>query len=131
MKHSTLLLVAGLALAASAPAHAQTAAQPAASSALAPAPAGDIARGKKLFNTYGCSDCHGTSGEGGGNAGPKLAPNPLPYSLFSHQLRRPRQRMPIYTDKILSDQQVADLYAYMKAQPKAKDVKDIPLLDKE
>jgi mono/diheme cytochrome c family protein len=126
MKTSALLLAAafGLAGAAHAPAvHAQTA--PAAA-----APAGNVAHGKKLMLDYGCADCHGTSGEGGGNAGPKLTPSPLPFNLFAHQLRAPRARMPVYTPKTTSDQDVADLYAYIRSIPKPLDAKDIPLLNR-
>lgn len=91
------------------------------------APHGDPSRGKAIFAAYGCWQCHGYQGQGS-NAGPKLAPTPLPYQAFDHQLRWPRDRMPIYTAKTTSDQDAADMYAYLSGIPKAKAVADIPLL---
>ena len=37
--------------------------------------------------------------------------------------------MPAYTDKVVSDQEVADIYAYLKSLPAPRPVKDIPLLN--
>ena len=39
-------------------------------------------KGKSLFMSYGCFQCHGTLGQGG-NAGPRLAPNPMPYEALA------------------------------------------------
>lgn len=99
------------------------------SSALAQdaAPKGDGVHGKKIFDAYGCYQCHGYQGQGG--AGPKLAPTPLPYDAFSHQLRKPRGVMPVYTHVTTSDADVADIYAYLQTMPKAKTVADIPMLN--
>jgi mono/diheme cytochrome c family protein len=91
------------------------------------APKGDVAHGKAIFVTYGCYQCHGYQGQGS-QAGPKLAPNPLPYDAVDRQLRKPRAVMPIYTHKTTSDQDVADIYAYLLSIPKAKTVADIPAL---
>jgi len=91
------------------------------------APKGDAARGKKIFVTDGCWQCHGYQGQGS-NAGPKLAPNPLPFEAVSHQLRKPRGTMPVYTHVTTPDQDVADIYAYLQSMPKAKTVADIPQL---
>src|SRR5262249_42498432 len=85
-------------------------------------------RGKQLYIATGCYQCHGTSGEGGGNAGPRLAPGPLPLEGFTLQLRHPRQRMPVYTAVVMSDADVADIYAYLLTVPKGKTAADIPLL---
>jgi len=91
------------------------------------APKGDVARGKTVFASYGCWQCHGYQGQGS-NAGPKLAPNPMPYEALDRQMRKPRDRMPAYTHKTTSDQDVADVYAYLLSIPKAKTVAEIPLL---
>ena len=80
------------------------------------APKGDLAHGKKIFTTFGCYQCHGYQGQGS-NAGPKLAPNPLPYDAVARQMRKPRDRMPVYTHKTVSDADVADIYAYMQSMP--------------
>ncbi len=90
------------------------------------APKGDTANGKKLFETVGCFECHGYAGQGGG-AGPKLI-NPPPWEAFILQVRTPRQVMPPFTTKVLSDQQAADIYSYISTFPKPADPKTIPLL---
>ena len=46
---------------------------------------------------------------------------------FTAYVRNPRQ-MPPYTAKVLSDAQLADLWAYIQALPKSPPAKDIPLL---
>jgi ubiquinol-cytochrome c reductase cytochrome c subunit len=101
-------------------------ASPAAAAPAAP-PKGDAVHGKAIFAAYGCYQCHGYQGQGG-NAGSRLAPGPLPYAAVELQLREPRGRMPAYARKNLSDQDVADIYAYLLAIPKAKTVAEIPLL---
>ena len=90
------------------------------------APRGNVANGKKLFDTIGCFECHGWVGQGGG-AGPKLI-DPPAYPAFIVQVRTPRQAMPPFTEKVLTDQQVADIYAYVKTFPKPPDPNSIPLL---
>jgi len=89
-------------------------------------PLGNPANGKKLFETVGCFECHGFAGQGGG-AGPKLIDPPV-YPAFIVQLRTPRNIMPPFTAKVLTDQQAADIYAYISTFPKPADAKTIPLL---
>ena len=89
---------------------------------------GDAARGKQLFIEDKCYTCHGTQGAGGGIAGPKLAPDPLPLAAIEALVRRPASRMPPYSPDVLSDAQVADIYAYLKSIPAGKPASQIPLL---
>jgi mono/diheme cytochrome c family protein len=89
-------------------------------------PAGNVANGKKLFETDGCFQCHGWAAQGGG-AGPKLNPPPA-FPAFLLQLRTPRQLMPPYAASVLSDQQAADIHAYLMTFPKPPDPKTIRLL---
>ena len=91
-------------------------------------PAGSAERGKKIYMEQLCHNCHGTVGQGGGVAGPRIAPNPFPYGAFVQQVRKPRQVMPPYTEKVLSDQDLADIYAYIVAIKPSPAAKDIPLL---
>lgn len=105
-------------------------------SAPLPVPTGDKAEGFKLFLRYGCFQCHGTVGQGAAvRFGPKIAPDPISFAAFRHQLRNPHNPiqtytpMPVYTQKILTEQQVADIYAYLKSIPPAKKAADIPLLN--
>jgi mono/diheme cytochrome c family protein len=94
------------------------------------APAGSSERGKKLYVDYGCYSCHGTHGQGGERgSGPKIYPNPFPWAGFLQQMRKPRQDMPAYIEKWVSDQDVADMYAYLLAIKAAPAAKDIPLLN--
>lgn len=90
------------------------------------APNGNAANGKKLFETIGCFECHGYAGQGGA-AGPKLIEPPA-WEAFILQLRTPRQQMPPYTAKVLSEQQAADIYAHLRTFPKPADPSTIPLL---
>ena len=92
------------------------------------APAGDATRGERVYMEQLCYTCHGTVGQGGERgAGPKIAPDPFPYEAFAAQTRRPRSSMPRYPVEMLSDQELADIYAYV-ASIKARPAKDIPAL---
>ena len=111
-----------VALLASAPAAAQTA------QGLG-APAGDAARGRKIYMEQHCYTCHGTVGQGGDRgAGPKIYPNPFPYVAFAQQVRKPRQAMPPYTEKNLPDQDLADIYHYLFSTKPSPAANDVPLL---
>jgi len=91
-------------------------------------PAGNAENGKKLFTSVGCYECHDREGQGGAGTGPRLAPNPLPFSAFIHQLRQPASQMPPYTEKVSSDAQIADIYAFLQSVPKPPAASSIPLL---
>lgn len=90
---------------------------------------GDPVEGKRLFLAYGCYQCHGTTGAGGGPAGPALAPHPLPLEGVKAKLRTPSGRMPVYTSAIVTDAQIADIVAYLQSIPSGKPAADIPLLN--
>lgn len=83
--------------------------------------------GKRLFVRDGCYQCHGYAGQGS-IAGARLAPPVLNAQGMAKYIRRPAGAMPAFTDKVVSDQDVADIYAYLKTIPAPKPVKDIPLL---
>ena len=93
------------------------------------APAGDAAKGKILFTKIGCYQCHGYAGQGG-RAGARLAPTALRADDLIRYVRRPPGEMPAYTEASASDQQLRDIYAYLKSLPAPKTVKDIPLLNR-
>jgi len=99
----------------------------AAAAAQAP-PAGDAANGKKLFEKVGCYECHGYAAQGGRD-GARLAATAMNAQAFARYVRRPFGAMPAFTAKVLTDGEVGDIYAYVKAFPAAKPAKDIPLLD--
>jgi mono/diheme cytochrome c family protein len=77
---------------------------------------GSPERGKTLFVELLCSNCHGTTGQGGNQAtggGPKLAPDPAPLAMYMQQLRKPRLNMPAFAEDRASDQDIADIHAYL------------------
>ena len=100
---------------------------PLALSAQAPTPQGNAEEGGRVFMKQNCYYCHGTSGQGGRD-GARLAQTALTTQALIRYVRKPTGAMPAYTEKILTDQQLTDIYAYVKALPAAKAVKDIPIL---
>ena len=100
----------------------------AASPAQDKAPPGSVERGKKLFADLACYSCHGTHAQGGGRGAEPPIPLGYPFAGFIAVLRKPRQDMPAYEEKLVSNQDVADLYAYFASIRPAPAAKDIPLL---
>lgn len=91
------------------------------------ASSGDASRGKDLFLKYSCYACHGFSGQNG--PGARLVPMRMTTAAFTAYVRAPRTRqMPSFSAKVLSDQQLADIHAYIKTLPESKPAKDIPAL---
>ena len=95
----------------------------------APAPPpGNAKTGQTLFLKIGCYQCHGNEGQGGA-AGPRIGAAPmLAFRAFATYLRAPRGEMPPYTEKVLSEQNLADIYAYLAALPRPPAVDSVPLL---
>ena len=93
----------------------------------AAAPKGNPENGKKIFDGYGCYQCHNYAANGGG-AGPRLAPNPMAWTAFSRYVRAPRDQMPPFSRKVLSDQELADVYAYLQTVPAPSAAGSIPIL---
>jgi len=92
------------------------------------APAGSADRGYQAYMKYQCYTCHGTVGQGGGAAGPRIAPNPSPWPAFELQMRKPRMDMPAYREAFVSAQEMADMYAYLVSVKASPPPQDIPLL---
>jgi mono/diheme cytochrome c family protein len=92
------------------------------------APKGSAERGKKLFVDLNCYSCHGTHGQGGGRNSEPPIPLAYPYVAFLNQMRKPRLDMPAYEEKLVSGQEVADLFAYFSSIKAAPAAKDIPKL---
>jgi mono/diheme cytochrome c family protein len=89
--------------------------------------AASVENGKCVFMRVGCWQCHGTMGQGG-VTGPKLAPGPLPFEALSTFVRSTNRAMPAYREQVLSDDDLADIYAYLQSIPKGPDPANIPLL---
>lgn len=90
----------------------------------------DPGNGKRLFMTYGCYACHGTTGAGGGVAGPRLTPNPLPLIGVKAKLRTASGRMPVFSEAVLKDAEIADIYAYLESIPQGRSAREIELLNR-
>jgi mono/diheme cytochrome c family protein len=76
---------------------------------------GNTENGKKLFTSYGCYECHGTIGQGG--TGPRIAPATISLSALLRYVRQPSGQMPPYTEKVATDQELADIFEYLKSIP--------------
>jgi ubiquinol-cytochrome c reductase cytochrome c subunit len=92
------------------------------------APKGDAKAGLADFEKYGCYSCHGIVGQGTLRDGPRLNATAMGYPALLQQLRTPRYEMPAYTTVQISDQQVADIFAYLANLPKPPDPKSIKQL---
>ena len=122
MKHSSMI-IAAVTIAAGL-CTALVAQQPAASSELK----GDTAKGKQYFLAYTCYGCHGFSAQNGPGRN-RLNPMTMSQSGFIGLVRKPTiNQMPSYSAKVITDQQLADIWTYLKTLPNAPPAKDIPLL---
>jgi len=95
------------------------------------APKGDVANGKRVYLATGCYMCHGRAGQGGAYNGPApvLAKTEMPYEGFKGQLRQPSLDMPAYSEPVMTDQEIADIYAFLQALPGRRDPKSIAILN--
>jgi ubiquinol-cytochrome c reductase cytochrome c subunit len=91
------------------------------------APPGRVDSGGALYKKVGCYQCHANEAQGG-LSGPRLGPNVFPFARFSEYIRKPAGEMPPYTSKVLSDQDIADIYAWVQARPRPPAVNSIPQL---
>jgi mono/diheme cytochrome c family protein len=91
---------------------------------------GNAENGKKLFMKDGCFECHGTVGQGStSTGGARIGPPAISFDAMVQYVHHPSGQMPPYTSKVISDQDLSDIYAYLKAQPAATPAKNIPLLN--
>ena len=77
--------------------------------------------GAALYKKKGCYECHVNDAQGGPQ-GPRLGPNPIPLPRFTTYVRNPTGEMPPYTERVLSNQELADIYAFLQARPQPKPV---------
>ncbi len=89
-------------------------------------PAGNAQNGSKLFTADGCYECHGRAAQGG--VGPRIGPHPLPLAAIITYIRQPTAEMPPYTAKVISDAEIADIYAFLQSIPDPPKADTIPLL---
>ncbi|HXX71452.1 MAG TPA: cytochrome c [Candidatus Acidoferrum sp.] len=89
---------------------------------------GNAENGKKLFLAYGCYECHGLQGAGAAIA-PRIGPPALSLAGVLRYVRAPTGQMPPYTAKVVSDQDLADIYSFLKTFPPPLPARSIPLLN--
>jgi mono/diheme cytochrome c family protein len=92
------------------------------------ATAGNSDNGRKLFVSYGCYQCHGYEAQGSSATGPRLGPKPIAFAQLTKYVRAPTAQMPPYTTKVLADQDLTDIYAFLQSRPQPAAVDSIPLL---
>jgi mono/diheme cytochrome c family protein len=98
---------------------------------------GDAQRGKELFKAYQCYACHGYTGETG--SGTRLNPPRFDQAGFITYVRNPSGRpvsfgpgglMPAYASSEVTDQNLSDIYSFLKSIPSGSPpLEDIPLLN--
>jgi mono/diheme cytochrome c family protein len=92
--------------------------------------AGNADKGKRVFTSYGCYECHGYVGQGSTQTGgARIGPPAISLQAVVEYVRHPTGQMPPYSGTVVSDQDLADIYAYLKSQPQPPPAKDIPLLN--
>src|SRR5438874_2431963 len=102
-----------------------------------PAPPSNLARlpgnpqnGNRVYTSDGCYECHGRVGQGSqSTAAPRIGPPALTIDVFARYIHAPTGNMPPYTTKVVSDQEIADIYAFLKSVPTTPQAKEIPLLN--
>jgi mono/diheme cytochrome c family protein len=95
------------------------------------APPGDAVEGKRLYLAVGCFLCHGRAGQGGALNGPApiLAKTAMPFDGFKGQLRQPANEMPAYSEKVMTDKEIADIYAFVESLPGPRPTKDMKIFN--
>jgi len=77
-------------------------------------PEGNAADGKRWYRMHNCSGCHGEKGYDGG--GPDIVNIDMDYGSFVNRLRNSQTAvMPEYGEEKISDQDAADILAFLKS----------------
>jgi len=92
-----------------------------------PRPTGDAQAGGQRFESAGCYSCHSNQGQGVLH-GPRIAPAPIRWERFTWYVRHPVGQMPPYSDVVLSDADLADIYAFLESRPRPQPLEQLPLL---
>ena len=92
------------------------------------APVNNVDNGKRLYTRDGCWECHGWAGQGGRD-GARLADTALTTAQLTRYVRKPTGAMPAYIDKVITDQELADIYGFVQSLPGRRNAKDIAILN--
>ena len=90
-------------------------------------PVGRVNRGGELYERVGCYSCHANQGQGIMH-GPRIGPNPIRWGRFVWYVRHPVGQMPPYSADVLTNENLADIYAFLRRRPQPQPVESIPLL---
>ena len=91
---------------------------------------GNADNGAVLFTRDGCYECHGREGQGARHtSAPRIGPPAIAFPDFSKYVRHPAGSMPPYTEKVISEAELADVYAFLKLRPTPPPADSIPLLN--
>jgi mono/diheme cytochrome c family protein len=92
--------------------------------------AANASNGQRLFVRDGCYECHGYLGQGStSTGGTRLGPPQIPLSAFVSYIREPTGQMPPYTAKVISNEDLAEIYNFLKSVPPPPPLKSIPILN--
>ncbi|WP_070106369.1 c-type cytochrome [Burkholderia plantarii] len=86
-------------------------------------------RPRAVHAEKGCYECHGISGQGSIGTGPARAPPPLPLAAMPAYVHAPTGQMPRFSAKILSNDDIARIHAYLDSIPANPPVAAIALLN--
>ena len=94
------------------------------------APPGDVTNGRSVYLKVNCFQCHGRAGQGGAMnyPAPPLAKTSMPFEGFKMQLRNPSNYMPAYSEAVMPDKEIADIFAFVQSLSGRRDAKDIAIL---
>lgn len=90
-------------------------------------PAGNAQAGGERYERVGCYSCHSNQGQGVMH-GPRIAPAPIRWERFTWYVRQPPGQMPPYSEVVISDTELSDIYAFLESRPQPRPVDELPLL---
>jgi ubiquinol-cytochrome c reductase cytochrome c subunit len=83
-----------------------------------------------IFARDGCYECHGGQGQGARHTGaPRIGPPTTGFTDFVNYIHSPKGSMPPYTSRVITDSELADIYAFLNSRPSPPPVDKIPLLN--
>ena len=92
--------------------------------------AANSGNGQRLFVKDGCYECHGYLGQGStSTGGTRLGPPQIPLSAFVSYVREPTGQMPPYAAKVISNEDLAEIYNFLKSVPPPPPLKSIAILN--
>ena len=95
-----------------------------------PTAAVNPSNGQRLFVRDGCYECHGYLGQGStSTGGTRLGPPQVPLSAFVSYVREPTGQMPPYTAKVISNEDLGEIYNFLKTVPPPPPLKSISILN--